>query len=69
MSESANISRATHYVAMKIANALPLDALKHKVFGRTRITVVLDEEAAKEFLREHVGSEHWQPQRGGRIDG
>lgn len=56
-------SAETTHVASKIVDAIGRDTLKHKVFGRTKITVILDESTAKAFLREHFGSEYWQPTR------
>lgn len=56
-------SAETNHIASKIVDAIGRDTLKHKVFGRTKITVILDEETAKAFLVEHFGSEHWQPTR------
>jgi hypothetical protein len=56
-------SEATTHVASKIVDAIGRDVLKHKAFGRTLVTVILDEQAAKAFLVEHFGSEYWRPTR------
>lgn len=59
----SNASAATKHVASKIVDSIGRDTLKHKVFGRTKITVILDQDTAKAFLAEHFGSEYWQPTR------